>query len=248
MIKVFIFEGIEEEMVALENIFIGREDFKIVGKENDGRKGLAMVENLKPDLIITDCFVDTIDGVGVIAALCNRDKNCKIIMRMSYTIPTAITLAVNAGVDYIVQKNIDTWTFIKHCKNIFDDEVIFRKCNSKMKALIKQIVNATGLNPTHVGYGYVIEAVIMCYEHPEYLVCKKRGLYPRIADHHNVNDASVERAIHAALDSAWNKYKGNQFYKRVNCKCAPYYRTPTCSEFIGAIYKYISSTEVYFKI
>lgn len=245
MIKVFILESDEGEMLETENIFKEQSDFKIVGKEKDGRKGIKKINELKPNLIVVGCFVDTVDGVGIITALRHRSGNCKIILRMAYNIPSAITLAINAGVDYIVHKNIDSMTFLRHCKRLFDDQVIFRRCNDSIKALIKRIVDATGLNPAHVGYRYLIEAIILCYEHPEYLVSKSKGLYQIIAHNHNVNNGTIERAMRSALTYAWNKYEGNLFYKRVNCKGVLQSQKPTCGIYIAAVYNYITSPEVY---
>lgn len=245
MIKVFILEGIEEEIAAIKRIFANQGNFVIVGCEKDGRKGIRKIIQLKPDLIVTDCFVDTVDGVGVIKALRNRNVSCKIVLRMSYNIPSAVTLAINAGVDYIVPKSIDSSIFISHCKALFDDEVVYRKCNNSMKALVKRIADATGLNPTHIGYDYLIEASIICYEKPEYLVSKGKRLYPLIASQHNVNNGTIERAMRSALSYAWDKYDGNKFYERMNCKEVPYNKRPTCSEYIAAVYNYITSPEVY---
>lgn len=238
-------EGIEEELIILKKIFQNQKEFKIVGCENDGRRGLELINKLEPDLIITDSFVDTVDGIGVITALRHRSRSCKIILRLTYNISAAITMATNAGVDYIVPKNIDTMVFLKHCIHIFDTEQIFRRCNDTIKYIIKNVLDQTGLSPTHIGYGYLMEAIIICYENPSCLLSKNSVLYPMIAKHHNVRDETIERAIRTAIAYAWKKYNGNHFYKRVKCEGAHDNKKPNCSEFIYAVYSYLISPEIY---
>ncbi len=238
-------EGIEEELVTLKNIFKDRKEFKIVGCEHDGRKSLKLIKELEPDLIITDSFLDTIDGIGVISALRYRSRSCKVILRLTYNIPAAITMAINAGVDYIVTKNIDPIVFIKHCIHIFDTEQIYRRCNDTIKYIIKTELDKTGLSPAHIGYGYLMEAIVICYENPSCMLSKNSVLYPMIAKHHNVRDETIERAMRTAISYAWKNYNGNHFYERVKCHGVPDDKRPSCSEFISAICEYIKSPEIY---
>lgn len=162
--------------------------------------------------------------------------------------PALFSMAINAGVDYIVQKNIDSMVFLRHCKRIFDDEQIFRRCNENTKYIIKTILDQTGLKPTHIGYGYLMEAIILCYEDPSRLQSKRSVLYPIIAKHHNVRDNTVERAMRTAICYAWNHHGGNNFYERLKCKGIHHNKRPSCGEFIYAVYEYINRPENFFDL
>lgn len=123
MIKVLIMATNDEEMAAVENMFKNQEDFKIVGKVKGGQNGIQMAERLKPDLIISNVFKDTVDEDGFITALRYSSENCKIILRIPYNIPSAVSFAMNVGVDYIMQKNTEQGMFINHCQFLFYDKI-----------------------------------------------------------------------------------------------------------------------------
>lgn len=126
-------------------------------------------------------------------------------------------------------------------RKVFDD---FRSCDESQLRVIKMVaaemLEKSGFNTKLLGYCYVIKAVVLCYDEPDLLICKTKVLYPQIAEFYGVSVESVERNIHTAIQSAWKRCGGNNFYLRAGCKCVTDNRRPTCGELIDIITDYMT--------
>ena len=60
-----------------------------------------------------------------------------------------------------------------------------------------------GLQPKHIGYWYLSEALVLCQEDSERITAVLKALYWPIAQRHLVSVSSVEVAMRRAIRAAW---------------------------------------------
>lgn len=90
---------------------------------DDGRKGIALVKEINPDLILLDMMLPHIDGFGVLEAL----RNEKLIPRIPLIIisnsgqPIEVERALELGArDYLIKVNFDPQDVAVKVRNLFD--------------------------------------------------------------------------------------------------------------------------------
>lgn len=59
-------------------------DIEIVGTAKNGAEGMAMTEELKPDIILTDIRMKSMDGLSMIKEIKNKNIDCKFIVMSGY--------------------------------------------------------------------------------------------------------------------------------------------------------------------
>ena len=111
-----------------------------------------------------------------------------------------------------------------------------------MEKQIKTLLLKVGIDPSMLGFNYLVEAIRICYEDNEVLY---RGmtkiLYPNVAKEFNTTPSRVERAMRHSIEQA--------------CDCHPHgfgilvYLPPATtgkyanSQFIGACVEYLKMNE-----
>ncbi len=118
------------------------------------------------------------------------------------------------------------------------------KIENIQKNIIEDVLNKSGFSPNLKGYSYLVQAIVLCCNEPELLVCKTKVLYPRLSRLNNVSAESIEKSICASIKSAWIRCRGNNFYCRVGCKYIIDNKRPTCSEIINILTEFINKKGV----
>ena len=71
--RVLIADPSEDFRRMLADLIDAEEDLQAVGAAGDGQEALAMIESLQPDVLITDLVLTRLDGVGLLAALQEKE-------------------------------------------------------------------------------------------------------------------------------------------------------------------------------
>ena len=96
----------------------------------------------------------------------------------------------------------------------------------KLRQRIQRELNLVGINPKACGYTYLTDAIAIVYHNPEprlatTIACKRQKSAP-----------SVERAMQAAIDSAWKKTDIEDLLKYYTARIHSDKGVPTLTEFI----------------
>ncbi|MEZ5200203.1 MAG: response regulator transcription factor [Micropruina glycogenica] len=57
------------------------EGVEVVGEAADGREGLAMINAVQPDVVLTDARMPVLDGVGLVAGAASRFPGLPVVVR-----------------------------------------------------------------------------------------------------------------------------------------------------------------------
>lgn len=98
----------DDHFVVVEGITtsLSREsDFEIVGAAADGREAISMIKSLKPDIIILDISMPTLDGIDAAYEINAMDEKVRILIYSMSVSRAHVTSLFKAGVAGYVLKN-----------------------------------------------------------------------------------------------------------------------------------------------
>lgn len=93
-------------------------DYEIVGEAENGEKGLALIEETRPDLIITDIKMPQMDGLEMLSILHERKVHAKVIVLSAYSEFAYAQQAIKLGISEYLLKPIALDSFSKSIRNI----------------------------------------------------------------------------------------------------------------------------------
>ena len=104
----------------LATFLLERRGFKVVSAE-DGRAGIALADELKPDLILLDIQLPMLDGYEVARSLRATNIHCRsiIIAVTSFAMAGDRERCLSAGCDGYLEKPINPETFVDELERYF---------------------------------------------------------------------------------------------------------------------------------
>ena len=108
-IRIFIFEDEWHWTEAISSVIQREEDMEVLGDSGNVTKGLEMVNELKPDIILLDIWLENdCYGIEIIEDVLNINDQIKIIIYTSDMEETHLYAAVNAGASgYLLKKEVN---------------------------------------------------------------------------------------------------------------------------------------------
>lgn len=94
-------------LAALATLLRTHGDIEIVGRANNGRDGLKLAEQQRPDLVLVDFSMPDIDGVAVTRRLKAGPTPPKVVVMSFHAEPEYRDMAMHAGADaYLVKTEL----------------------------------------------------------------------------------------------------------------------------------------------
>lgn len=93
-------------------------DHEIIGCADNGKDGLEMITQLRPDLVITDIKMPQMDGLEMLSAVKEKGKLPKAIILSAYSEFEYARQAIKLGVSEYILKPITVTEFITAFKKI----------------------------------------------------------------------------------------------------------------------------------
>lgn len=82
---------------GLRGIFAGEPGFDVVGEAGDGAEAVTLAENLRPDVVLMDLRMPTMDGVTAIRQLAERGVASRVLVLTTYDTDSDVVPAIEAG-------------------------------------------------------------------------------------------------------------------------------------------------------
>lgn len=82
-----------------------REGFQVVGEASDGQEGLRLAESARPDIVVMDISMPTINGLSAAREIQQKFPKTKTILLTQHDEKQYVTEAMEAGVKGYVLKN-----------------------------------------------------------------------------------------------------------------------------------------------
>jgi DNA-binding NarL/FixJ family response regulator len=90
---------------ALTLMLGGQPDLEVIGEAGDGRAGLALVERLRPDVVLMDIRMPRVDGLAATRALHARSEPPRVIVLTTFDADDHVVEALAAGADGFLLKD-----------------------------------------------------------------------------------------------------------------------------------------------
>lgn len=95
------------------------EGYEMIGQAFDGKEGLKMVDELKPDIIILDITMPVMDGLETAKYLSIKNQIGKVIMSSAMGDDELISKAKNMGIKYFLPKPFKPEDLLDAVRNLF---------------------------------------------------------------------------------------------------------------------------------
>ncbi len=188
---------------------------EVVLCEKDGKAVLERARAVKPDVVIADVFMPSLDILGVLNGLRDIDeKERPMVMAMSsFDNQRLEKETLDAGAAYYFLKPFDMNTMAQRIIKLsgWRNEVspIVVKDNvvtdPQLELMITEIIHQIGV-PAHIkGYHYLREAIMLSVKNSDIINSVTKLLYPTVAKKHGTTSSRVERAIRHAIEVAWDR-------------------------------------------
>ncbi|MEG0911234.1 MAG: response regulator [Ruthenibacterium sp.] len=183
-------------------------DLVCCGIANDGKETLAMIEKLKPDVVLLDLVMPVLDGLGVLEYM-HKHKTAdspRFLVITSDRTEHIVHEMMHCGADYFLEKPCDAVMlarrvrFVHHLNDANGGRNLWM-----LEQFISQHVLAIGIPAKVLGYNYVQEALCALLEQENRQLMFKQ-IYLEIAARHKTDASCVESAIACAIKAAMASY------------------------------------------
>ncbi len=207
----------------------------------NGAELLKLCDEVHPDVIIMDAFLQYIDAMGVLARLNAKDpaKRPLIIVISGIDNPGFEREITRCGVDYFFLKPIDAQMVAERIVQLSSWKGVGAperyEQQEDLSVVITDILHQIGV-PAHIkGYQYVREAIRLTVENPEMLNSVTKILYPTVAKNFKSTSSRVERAIRHGIEVAWDRGDVDVLNSYFGYTIQSQRGKPTNSEFVAMI-------------
>jgi DNA-binding NarL/FixJ family response regulator len=109
----------------------GSDEVEIVGEAADGRELLAVTDEKKPDVVLTDLAMPHMDGAAATAAILARHPNVAVLVLSMHEDDEALLAALRAGARGYLLKGADRTEIIRAVLTVDSGEAIYGAASPK---------------------------------------------------------------------------------------------------------------------
>jgi len=245
--KILIVDDNDEFANEMKEFFNSSDKYEVIGCANDGVKGLAMFDELKPDIMLLDLVMPQMDGFSVLERM--HKGSSKVLVISALNQDTFISRAMNLGADYYMMKPVNFSNLSERIDGLLNPKAIngasppIRTAaqitrlvrHGSMDEKITNIFITVGI-PAHIkGYHFLREAIKMAIDNPDIINNITKRLYPEVAGRFSTTSSKVERAIRHAIEVAWNRGKIENINSLFGIRVYNHNEKPTNGEFIALV-------------
>ena len=232
------FIWLEELKVALEE-----DGFITVKVCIDGEAAIREIAEFEPDVMIIDQMTTHRDGLAIIQYIRESKQDIEIILTTRHTSELLLWKASSLDVQYIIAKPAVEKIIVDRVNDIvgmkvkdavsdkveLEEDDDYEETDNPLMIIdeiglesnIGRILMGFGIRAHLKGYKYLKTGILMTIMNEHITSAMTRELYPQIARRFNTSDASIERDMRHAIETAWanaplkhkRAYFGNQYLK-----------------------------------
>ena len=109
MIRVVFVDDHEMVRIGVASYLSAQPDIEVVGEADDGRKGVELALELRPDIILMDLVMKEMDGIEATRQIIEQWPEAKIIIVTSFLDDEKVYPALEAGATSYLLKILLTW-------------------------------------------------------------------------------------------------------------------------------------------
>lgn len=222
------------------------DDMQVAGATGDGRRGLELIQAVKPDVVLLDMIMPYMDGLGVLEYLNrnNQEHQPSVICLSAVGQEELIRKAIDLGAKYYMVKPFDFEMILNRIRELSGASTLTgqksvassaKNTERNLEERITNIFLTIGI-PAHIkGYHFLREAIKMVVQDNDIINRITKELYPSIAKKFNTTPSKVERSIRHSIDVAWSRGKVENINQLFGYVVYDKNDKPTNGEFIALV-------------
>jgi DNA-binding NarL/FixJ family response regulator len=119
-VRVIIVEDYKLTRVGLRSSLNEFEGIEVIGETEDAEKGLTMIKELKPDVVLMDLGLPGMNGIEATQQIKTFDENIKVVILTSHERDEEVLASLGSGANGYCLKDIEPNTLVNVLKNIND--------------------------------------------------------------------------------------------------------------------------------
>jgi DNA-binding NarL/FixJ family response regulator len=120
---------------VLRKVCVEELGHEVVGESDDGAQAVQIVEQVKPELVLLDLYLPSLDGFGVVEAIRKTAPHVRILVLSSHCDEYTVFRSERAHVNGFVDKNTNSVSMLKSAISaVADGKVWFSEAFLKAKA------------------------------------------------------------------------------------------------------------------
>ena len=237
----------------LSDIIAGEKDMEVAGTADNGVDALALIAELKPDVLLLDLVLSKLDGLELLRRVGESGIKMHIIVLSGFVNNKVVGECSALGADYFISKPCDPAGLLSRIRLLCGDgrdggalpgyDLAARGANGRdaaLESVVTDIIHEIGV-PAHIkGYQYLREAIILTIRDMDMINAVTKVLYPEVARKFGTTPSRVERAIRHAIEVAWDRGDIETLQKFFGYTVSNIKGKPTNSEFIAMIADHLS--------
>lgn len=237
--KILIADANDEFRNALSATLDSSDKLTIVADTGDGEQVVRLCKRHKPDLVIMDVVLSSLDGVEVLTSLSQMAPKPRVLVLSPFGSSALAELASALGANYFMAKPCT-------CKRVLErvEQMLHLTApapaapvttREMLETLVTDTLHKMGLPANVNGYLYLRSAILMAVDDPSVLKGMTKVLYPKVAEEFESTAARVERSMRHAVEMTWDRgdVRTLQFY--FGSSISSLKGKPTNGEFISLL-------------
>ena len=252
-LQIFLVDDSQEMLQKMKTSLNNSHLFEVIGTANNGEQCLHALNGQSIDVLILDLIMPGVDGMEVLSNLKKHSIHTRHILCTTPILNDFIISQIQQyEVDYILMKPFELQSLEQRLRIIcgfqakvntkdamiqvnLDEQEQQRLQKLELESEITSLLHEVGI-PAHIkGYMYLRTAILETYLNVDFLGQITKVLYPEIARKYETTASRVERAIHHAIEVAWNRGNIDAIDDIFGYTISASKAKPTNSEFIAMI-------------
>ena len=246
-LSVIVIEDDDMVCKCFKNFAETMDEISIVECTNDSNKGIELVKQYIPDAVILDLELNEGKGSGIdfltgIKAIEDRYKPF-VLVTTNVSSTTMQDYVRKNGADFIISKHKKDYSekealdFLISMKDMIQGKAIekdehtsltesMEKRDNRLKKMICKELDYVGINPKHLGYDYLVDAILLV------IGGEKSKTITIIGEKYGKTDSSIERAMQNAINKAWRSSDIDELLEHYTARINSEKGVPTLMEFV----------------
>lgn len=141
-ISILLVDDIAETRESIKKLLAFEQDFKVVGSAGNGRDGVQMAKDLKPDIIIMDINMPDMDGLEAAGLITKAVPTAGVIMMSVQDDPDYMQKAMLAGARFFLPKPVTMDQLYSTIRNVYSQYAGIRDQFSRLQDATRERILA----------------------------------------------------------------------------------------------------------
>lgn len=235
-VTVILADANEEFRTMLQQTIEKTGEFDVVGTTGDGMEALKLVTEKRPQLLLSDILLPSLDGFGLLDRMAELQNRPKTILISALYRDQIVAQAMAKDVAFFMPKPCETESLLERMRQaVTAQESVEEDSLQSLEREVTSVIHEVGV-PAHIkGYQYVREAILIAVQDMDVINAVTKVLYPEVARRYATTPSRVERAVRHAIEVAWDRGDLETLQRYFGYTVNSTKGKPTNSEFIAMI-------------